>query len=313
MSNLAIVIPFYKVKYFEDTLKSICNQTCKDFVLYIGDDCSPDDISPILNKYKNEIDVVYKRFDNNIGSENLVYQWNRCVDLVQDEEWVWLFSDDDLMDRNCVKEFYNALKKTNKSFDIYGFTPIKFKNNLENLNPPLKSYQEYQDQYEFIINLLNLSYRAHGTNFIFLRKLLNETGGFINFPLAWGSDLASWVKFAKKGTFYSMQNSNVYFRTSVEQLSGIKYVEEKIDAYILFCKWINNPINYSDKYSEKQKLEIRNLSKLWFKKRIRINKRVSFATFYKYLKDVSHCSSESQIKLLIDYSIRRFKYILIKK
>ena len=41
MAELAIVIPAYKIMYFDQALSSIANQTCKDFTLYIGDDSSP--------------------------------------------------------------------------------------------------------------------------------------------------------------------------------------------------------------------------------------------------------------------------------
>ena len=40
MSNLAIVIPAYKSTFLPVALDSIVAQTCKDFTLYIGGDCS---------------------------------------------------------------------------------------------------------------------------------------------------------------------------------------------------------------------------------------------------------------------------------
>lgn len=38
---LAIVIPYYKITFFEDTLESLAHQTDKRFKVYIGDDASP--------------------------------------------------------------------------------------------------------------------------------------------------------------------------------------------------------------------------------------------------------------------------------
>ena len=40
-NNLAIVIPAYKSTFLPAALDSIAAQTCQDFTLYIGDDCSP--------------------------------------------------------------------------------------------------------------------------------------------------------------------------------------------------------------------------------------------------------------------------------
>ena len=39
---LAIVIPYYKYTFFEETLLSLQNQTNKKFNVYIGDDASPE-------------------------------------------------------------------------------------------------------------------------------------------------------------------------------------------------------------------------------------------------------------------------------
>lgn len=42
---LAIVIPYYKLTFFEETLQSLANQSDKRFKVYIGDDASPEDRS----------------------------------------------------------------------------------------------------------------------------------------------------------------------------------------------------------------------------------------------------------------------------
>ena len=39
--ELAVVIPYYKIDYFEETLISLKNQTNRNFNIYVGNDCSP--------------------------------------------------------------------------------------------------------------------------------------------------------------------------------------------------------------------------------------------------------------------------------
>ena len=111
-NNLAILIPAFKTRFFRETLNSIANQTCKNFTLYVGDDCSPENIEEITFEYSNVINIKYIKFPNNIGAKHLVNQWNRCLNLVNDEEWIWLFSDDDIMDKDCVKSFYFSLENS---------------------------------------------------------------------------------------------------------------------------------------------------------------------------------------------------------
>ena len=108
-NNLAIVIPAYKSTFLAAALDSIAAQTCQDFTLYIGDDCSPNNLEEIVDKYRDKINIVYKRFDTNLGGKDLVAQWERCIDTTQGEEWLWLFSDDDVMEKNCVEEFYKTI------------------------------------------------------------------------------------------------------------------------------------------------------------------------------------------------------------
>ena len=82
--------------------------------MYIGDDCSPGNLYSIVEKYENRIPIVYKHFDENLGGKDLVAQWERCIDLVGDEEWIWLFSDDDIMDPTCVENFYRYIASVSR-------------------------------------------------------------------------------------------------------------------------------------------------------------------------------------------------------
>lgn len=109
-NSLAIVIPAYKSTFLAAALESIAAQTCKDFTLYVGDDCSPNPIGEIVDRYWDKINLVYKRFDTNLGGKDLVAQWERCIDMTQGEEWLWLFSDDDVMEEKCVEEFYKTIQ-----------------------------------------------------------------------------------------------------------------------------------------------------------------------------------------------------------
>ncbi|MDQ3843120.1 MAG: glycosyltransferase family 2 protein, partial [Bacteroidota bacterium] len=85
--KLAIVIPAYKAAFLREAIQSIAQQTCKDFTLYIGDDASPHDLSRIIADFDNKMNIVYKRFDENLGGKDLAGHWNRCVGLVKEESW----------------------------------------------------------------------------------------------------------------------------------------------------------------------------------------------------------------------------------
>ena len=61
---MAIVIPAYKGRFLKETLDSIAVQAHKDeFVLYIGDDASPQNLKEIVSDYADKMNIVYRRFD----------------------------------------------------------------------------------------------------------------------------------------------------------------------------------------------------------------------------------------------------------
>ena len=118
---LAIVIPYYKKTFFRETMESIASQTCKDFVLYIGDDASPENPQDIIDDYKDKISIIYHRFEKNLGGKDLVAQWERCIALTKGEDWLWLFSDDDEMGNTCVEELYDVIKN-NETVQVLRFS-----------------------------------------------------------------------------------------------------------------------------------------------------------------------------------------------
>lgn len=66
---MAIVIPAYKGRFLKETLDSIAVQAHKDeFVLYIGDDASPERLDKIVESYQNKV-TVYHRFSENMGAK----------------------------------------------------------------------------------------------------------------------------------------------------------------------------------------------------------------------------------------------------
>lgn len=52
---LSIVIPYYKITFFDQTLKSLATQTDKRFKVYIGDDASPEPPIDLLENYKGNL------------------------------------------------------------------------------------------------------------------------------------------------------------------------------------------------------------------------------------------------------------------
>ena len=65
--KIAIIIPAYKSRFLQQTLASIAAQTDKAFTVYIGDDASPHDLKNIVCLYQDKLDIVYHRFEDELG------------------------------------------------------------------------------------------------------------------------------------------------------------------------------------------------------------------------------------------------------
>ncbi|MFZ4262524.1 glycosyltransferase [Sphingobacterium sp. HJSM2_6] len=241
-NKLAIVIPAFKSQFFKETLKSISSQTNKDFCLYIGDDNSPEDLYSIINEFVPDLKVVYQKFTNNLGGENLVKHWNRCLEMVNDEEWIWLFSDDDLMDSNCVQNFYDTIKNLNNvHFDVFRFNI----NVIDNNNIVIGNRVIFPDVLkveEFIYKKSSGKIKSYIVEYIFRKEKFNVYDGFVEFPIAWHSDEATVIKFALKSGIKTIKNSCVSWRSSSFNLTpnskDLKIVVQKIDASLLFVRWL---------------------------------------------------------------------------
>lgn len=241
--QLAIVIPAYKSTFLKSTLESIARQTCKDFTLYIGDDCSPYNLGSIVDDYKGKIDIVYKRFDTNLGGKNLVAQWERCIAMTNDEPYIWLFSDDDVMDANCVEMFYETIKQ-NPGAGLLRFN-INIINDTSQLVSSFKSWPKYCSTKKYIDGKLGAKgYISFVVEFIVRRDVYTKCGGFENFDLAWGSDFISWVKFSDAANgIVTIDNAKVNWRESSENISPNKNPEiiyRKLKSVILYTKWISD-------------------------------------------------------------------------
>lgn len=238
-NKLAIIIPAYKATFLREAILSIASQTCKDFTLYIGDDCSPYNLKSIIEPFESQLNIIYKRFDENIGGTNLVAQWKRCIDLAQEEEWLWLFSDDDIMESDCVQNFYKTIEETNFKYDIYHFDVNIINNKWEIIRTP-PQYPQNLDAFTYYKNKLLGNLISLVVENIFSRKIYNQTGGFEVFDLAWGSDTATWVKFAASKTMYTIPNSKILWRSSEENISPNNtnsIVIRKIKALNDFLSW----------------------------------------------------------------------------
>jgi len=238
--TLAIIIPYYKINYFDELLDALSRQTNPNFTVYIGNDCSPDDPLGIIKKYENKLNIIYKQFETNLGGTSLTKQWERCLTMVGDETWVWVLPDDDVPSKNVVEAFYEALSKVQAcNIQVFRF-PVsiidKHGNVVEKLNHHDPVVESNLDFYERVVR--GEAGASLGDN-IFHKKSLLESGGFVELPKAWGSDHATVLRASSRGNIYFLEEARLYFRMSGENISSdVSDGLIKLDARIKFAEWL---------------------------------------------------------------------------
>ena len=218
MHQLAIVIPFYKINFFEETLKSIALQTDKRFTLYIGNDASKNDPLPLIKKYFSEAEFQYFDYKDNLGGKNLVLQWERILENVL-EDWFQMLGDDDMISDNFVEEFYKSLP----ILEAEKITAIKFTHDWideeNNLIETFNYKEDYLESVDFIIKKHKGEIRSSLSENIFATKMWKKFR-FQEIPLAWGSDDLALLHFSGHGKIAYNQNTKVLVRISTSSISG---------------------------------------------------------------------------------------------
>lgn len=282
-NKLAIVIPAYKACFLRQTLDSISRQTGKCFKVYIGDDASPDDLKEICDEFAPKLDLVYTRFDKNLGGSSLVGHWNRCIEM-SSEPWVWLFCDDDIMGPECVEMFHKTIEREKDKYRVLRFNTliIDDKDEVIRINPP---HPLTETVAQFIYHRLQYERSSYVSEYIFSRESYLENKGMIDFPMAWCSDDASWVAFPNKNGIFTIPGPYVRWRQSSQNISpsGAKYQTDRIEASFRFVNWLDNFIKINGTGNQYVTRDmIKNLSKSWFLRHIRIVAPIRLSNFSKF-------------------------------
>jgi glycosyltransferase involved in cell wall biosynthesis len=261
--NLAIVIPAYKSDFLAETLQSIRDQSDQRFSLYIFDDASPDNIKEIVQQTFLDADVTFRRFETNLGRESLTKQWERCIAETAGEEWIWLFSDDDLMTPDCVESFLGTVDES-PGFSAYRFNTKKISATGDVIRE--NEFPKTFDGADFLNQKLSYKQESYVVEYIFSRRAYQEIGRFPNLPLAWTSDDLFCLKLAEHGRISSIDGGAVHWRYSDSNISGStnrKNAKQKLKAAAEFVDWI------IDRPRIVQKLEPNDLPLTWFVRQVR--------------------------------------------
>lgn len=195
-AKFSFLIPAYKDRYLEETLRSILCQTYRNFNIIVSDDCSPFDIKKIVERFHDER-LKYRRNEVNIGAEHLACHWNMLLDIT-DAEYVILSSDDDMYEPEFLEEI-NKLIVANPSVNLFRPKIDFIDDSWNTIAEEHINLNCVMTQEEFVYNIVFWRLRSGLQQHVFNRAALKTDGGMADYPYAWFSDDELIMRMSNNG------------------------------------------------------------------------------------------------------------------
>ncbi|MFZ5485078.1 MAG: glycosyltransferase family 2 protein [Pseudomonadota bacterium] len=236
---LCIVIPAYRGKYLGQALSSLAGQEASgNFEILIADDHSPDDIVGVAAPFLDTLPIRYHRFENNLGGSNLIDHWNRTIQLVS-ADWLWFMGDDDELEANAVSAVLSAIHDDQHFPGLWHLDvdQIDAQGHITSPKPP---YPDHLSARNYALGRFRGTLSSFACEYIVRRDALLAMGGFVNFPHAWCSDDATWLKLAAKGGIRTIKGPKARWRLSGDNISAgqSRYLPGKVEAMLQYLAWL---------------------------------------------------------------------------
>ncbi|MFV8325988.1 glycosyltransferase [Flavobacterium sp. ZS1P14] len=247
---LAIVVPYYKLTFFEATLLSLADQADKRFKVYIGDDASPQNPRNLLERYEGKFDFLYHRFESNLGGTSLVKHWERCIALTNNEEWIMILGDDDILDNSVIASWYKNYVVFNQKSELIRFATKWILEESKSVSE-IFIHPVWENATDSFYRKFQYLTRSSLSEYVFSRASYLKYG-FFDYLLAWHSDDRAWLDFSDKKPIFTINESVVFVRISRLSISGkVDNDISKRASAIAFNKFIVS--TRLDFYNKKQR------------------------------------------------------------
>lgn len=233
--KISILIPAFKIAYLRKCLDSICKQSYNNWEVVVVDDCSPEDIKSIVFGY-NDNRIFYYRNEHNYGAVNVVDNWNKCLEYATGDYCICI-GDDDMLPQESLKVYAQYIVKY-PFVDVFHARTILVDQNDKPFYVT-NARAEYESVYSLIRHRMNDEYQFVG-DFCYKITKLRELGGYIKFPLAWGSDDVTAYAMAEKHGIVNLIEPSFYYRVNTLSITSTGNIGIKIKATNLQRSWFND-------------------------------------------------------------------------
>jgi len=237
-----IVIANYNHGIFiEDAIKSVLNQSFKNYELFVVDAKSTDNSVEVIKKYECKIDWWVSEVDT--GQSNA---FNKGFSRANGKFLLWLNADDILLP-NSLKKAADEIEK-NKSVEWFVANTISF-----DVNGLITKCVNGPSWHRFLFK--NAPITVYGPTSIFSKKIFDELGCFDE-SLNYCMDTDLWYRFKNAG--YCFKRIHFYFW-------GLRVHEDSKTSHAFFGKKSTHFLEESKKIKIKNKIVFKKKNLLYQK------------------------------------------------
>lgn len=233
--KFSVTIPAYKAQYLQEAIESVTSQTYADWELVIVDDCSPENLEPIVKPFLTDSRIRYYRNEKNCGAVNVVDNWNICLSYCTGD-YVICMGDDDRLLPQCLEE-YSKLIEEHPGLNVYHCRTeiINEKGEIVNLQEPRPHWESILS---FLWNRWDHRNKQYIGDFCYNTSYLKSAGGYYKLPLAWGSDDITALLAAKEKGIANTEAFCFQYRENSQTISNTaSNAKTKIEARLAQHQW----------------------------------------------------------------------------
>ena len=188
---ISIVIPTYNhAKYLDRALKSVIEQTYKDWEIIVVDNFSSDNTEEVVLKYKDS-NIKYIKVKNN----GIIAKSRNMGISNAKGDWIAFLDSDDWWEKNKLDACINCLIKNMNTDLIYHDLKLVNKNNRTLFKKRIKSFGLAKP---IIKNLMLKGNIICNSSVIVRKKLINEIGGINESKdIIAAEDFNTWLRVAE--------------------------------------------------------------------------------------------------------------------
>jgi glycosyltransferase involved in cell wall biosynthesis len=246
---LTVLIPYYKKVFFRETLLSLSNQVDKRFHVFVCDDDSKDCPKELLKEFNEKFSFTLFKFDENLGGNSLVQQWERCLALVENEKWVMILGDDDVLEPNVVQDFYNNLDEIDSlDIDVVRFSTLIIDGDSKNISKVF-CHPKIEKATDSLVRKINNLTRSSLSEYIFKREKFSNYS-FKDYPYGLFADDVLILEHSSFNNIFTINSSLIQIRKSNVNLSGGLKLPNRYQAILKFYETLL--IEFKQKFDSSQ-------------------------------------------------------------